>query len=100
VKQQSLFSETLPYAKGSKTSKAAAKSAQSSAQTTRAKILAYISKRGAKGATCDEIEAKLNLPHQTASARVFDLKKAASIRDTGSTRATRSGRQATVYASV
>lgn len=48
------------------------------------------------GLTCDEIERKLHLSHQTASARVRELYLADQIIHHG-TRPTRSGRQARVY---
>lgn len=46
--------------------------------------------------TCDEIEAALNMSHQTASARLTELYHACQIVRTGR-RPTRSGRQAWVY---
>lgn len=39
----------------------------------------YITSRGRMGATCQEVERDLNLKHQTASARVSELKKSNRI---------------------
>jgi hypothetical protein len=49
------------------------------------------------GATCDEVEQKTGLAHQTASARIRGLAKRNVIRDSGSRRPTRSGRKAIVW---
>ncbi len=50
-----------------------------------------------KPMTCDEIEVLTGLRHQTASARVNDLKRAHRICDSGVRRKTRSNRNATVW---
>ncbi len=97
MKKQLSTQHSLPFAKNRPTSKAAAKGAAKNAATVREQIRSYITKRGDKGATCDEIETKLQLTHQSASARVYDLKAQGLIVASGTTRATRSGRQATVY---
>lgn len=87
---------TLPYVSGSDTSKAAAEShAPASVSALKSLMLRFIAYSG--GATCDEIEASLGLRHQTASARIKELKDTQKIRDTGTRRRTRSGRMAAVY---
>lgn len=48
------------------------------------------------GLTCDEIEQCLNLSHQTASARITELKQKGYIVQSG-IRPTRTGRSAAVY---
>lgn len=48
-------------------------------------------------ATCDEVEIALGMPHQTASARFFDLRALNWIAPTGETRATRTGSPALVW---
>jgi predicted HTH transcriptional regulator len=48
-------------------------------------------------ATCNEIEKFLNLTHQTASARISELKRNERIVDTGQRRLTDSKRPARVY---
>jgi hypothetical protein len=51
----------------------------------------------AHGATCDEVEVALDLRHQTASARLYELKNQRAIVDSGWRRPTRSGRSAAVW---
>lgn len=83
------------------TSLEAHKSQKDKAPADASKILAYIIREDRpKGATCDEIEVALSLSHQTTSARVRDLFKAGSIRDSGIRRNTRTGRKATVWEAV
>ena len=83
------------------TSLEAHKSQKDKAPADASKILAYIIREDRpKGATCDEIEVALSMSHQTASARVRDLFKAGSIRDSGIRRNTRTGRKATVWEAV
>lgn len=82
---------------GNPLSAAAAKVAKRSRASDCRDIIAFIESRGSMGATCDEIEVALGLKHQTASARVYDLRNAERICNSGKTRATRSGCQATVY---
>lgn len=57
----------------------------------------FILGRGEHGATCDEVEASMELRHQTASARIHELMKAGSIVDSGTVRKTRSNRNAVVW---
>lgn len=88
---------TLPYARGSATSKAAAKSvSHTAASSLRSKCLSFIKSMG--GATCDEIEVAFRMRHQTASARIRELAQRDLIKDSGFNRLTRSGRSATVWA--
>ncbi len=63
----------------------------------RERVASFIKKRGAMGATSDEIEHEMKLPHQTCSARVHELEKEGRIIDCGSRRKTRSGRKAKVF---
>ena len=86
-----------PYARGSATSKAAAASMKHPSVSLRARVLQHIRNCGVIGATCDEIEGALDLSHQTASARVYDLRKADAIEDKGLRRDTKSGRKAVVW---
>lgn len=81
---------------GADTSVEAFKSVSASARASiRRTIYHYI--REHSGATCDEVEQALDLPHQTASARIRELAKDGLIADTGARRATRTGRKARVY---
>lgn len=59
-----------------------------------ARIVEYLSSSGP--ATCDELEERLSMTHQTASARVNELMRAGVVVAEGS-RPTRSGRRARVW---
>ena len=60
-------------------------------------VLGAIREAGEIGMTCDEAEVKLELPHQTVSARFTQLKAKDLIVWDGNYRNTRSGRRAAVY---
>lgn len=49
------------------------------------------------GVTCEDVETRLRLSHQTASARISELKAKGLIWDTGQRAKTRSGRLARIY---
>lgn len=61
------------------------------------RVLAAIEAAGSNGLTTDEVEAITGLSHQTASARVYELRGAGRIRRTELRRRTRSGRYAYVH---
>jgi hypothetical protein len=63
----------------------------------RARVLAGIKASGNVGRTCDELEMELGLPHQTCSARVYELAKRGEITDSRRTRKTRNDRAAVVW---
>jgi hypothetical protein len=65
-------------------------------EAVRERVWSFIRTRGSEGATCDEVEAALGLPHQSVSARVYDLEKQNVLVDSGQRRKTRSGRKARV----
>lgn len=79
------------------TSRAAAQRAKAKAPTDRATILAYIRRRGVLGSTVDEVETALGLSHQTASARVNQLRNDGWVKDSGGRRPTRTGTKAIVW---
>lgn len=85
-----------PFAATSETSEAAAESIEPSRVALCRSILAFVASRFDMGATCDEIEAALGLAHQTASARVWELRGAGCVAETSMQRGTRRGRMATV----
>ena len=66
---------------------------------TRARKLVFgtIAESGARGITCEEIELKTGMKHQTASARITELRKMNLIVDTWIRRPTTSGCSARVY---
>lgn len=67
------------------------------APVQRQAILSFIRMKGLHGATSDEAEVALGLPHQTCSARFKDLKDAGKIETLGEVRKTRTGSRAIVY---
>lgn len=95
----------VPYAAGSPTSKAAAESAEPNASTIRERIYvllldayAMTPRCGApQGLTADEIETLMGIRPNVASARLWELRKAGRIVDSGSFRMTRRRRLATVW---
>lgn len=89
------------------TSREAAYSMASSFSRVAEDVRRYIASRGPSGATADEIEQALELRHQTASARVWELAgknrkdmRPAAIVESGERRMTRSGRPAAVWVCV
>jgi hypothetical protein len=104
--QPSLFNPkdvALPaYAKSSDTSFLAAEAIAPVVDFLQKKVLDVILSSGTKGMTCDEVEIALDMPHQTASARINELMKETEERpallfDSGARRKTRYGQLATVW---
>jgi predicted ArsR family transcriptional regulator len=79
---------------GNEQSEAAHASIAPRAGTIRARVRAYIAAH--PGATCEQVEIALGLKHQTASARLSELKRDGDIRVTG-TRRISSGCSAAKY---
>jgi hypothetical protein len=79
------------------TSIAAMESVRLVAPCMRERMLGAFRVLGDHGATCDEMEVKFHMKHQTASARINELRKRGEIRDTGMRRKTRSGCKAIVW---
>jgi hypothetical protein len=93
--------DLYPPSNWTDTSRAAAASVVEDTATIRADIYHYMDRLGSVGATCDDIEQRLELRHQTASARLNELHyKLHVITDSGRRRRTRTGRQAVVYVVV
>ena len=88
---------TAPYVKGSDTSKAAASNIAEGAGQLREFIFSTISRSGAGGMTCDEVEVETEMKHQTASARIRELAQKNRIIDSKRRRPTRSGCMAVVW---
>jgi len=61
------------------------------------KIYDHIRLSGWDGKTTDEVEVELALTHQSASARVNELKNMKLIEPRGARRPTRAGRKAVIY---
>lgn len=86
-----------PFVRGSDTSEAAAESIAGDVEALRAIVFSCICSAGERGRTCDAVERRLSMLHQTASARVRDLVLMGKIVDSGVRRRTRSGRKAVVW---
>ena len=104
--QPSLFNPedvALPkYVAGSDTSLMAAENIAPFIGKLQQMVLNVALSEGTKGVTCDEVEVALDMPHQTASARINELKEEATGRpqmlfDSGKRRQTRHGQLATVW---
>lgn len=70
-------------------------SSSGKASTDEMRVLTFIRNKG--GATDDEVEVALDLPHQTASARRNGLAKKGLVVQTAGRRDTRRGRKAIVW---
>lgn len=86
-----------PYIVDSDTSRQAAAEIRPDATRLAEQILAWIRARGARGATCDEVEVGMELLHQTASSRIRFLVIDGRLRDSTLRRQTRRGKAATVW---
>ena len=90
---------TPPYSEPT-TSKEAADSMVGKAEAQREAVYEYVS-MAPQGSTCDEVEVGLGLPHQSASARLWELcgnnQHPVRIVKTAEKRKTRTGRNARVY---
>jgi hypothetical protein len=60
-------------------------------------VYGAIKRAGARGVTCDEVEVREALAHQTASARIRGLYLKGLVVESGKKRKTRSGRNAIVW---
>lgn len=89
--------KSAPFVAHSDTSRAAAASMKPHLGRVARRVYDEIARRGADGATDDEIEEALDLTHQTASARRRELVQLDSVVDSGRRRATRRGRSAVVW---
>jgi len=82
---------------GNEFSVAAHESIKGNKARDQAKIWNHVESLGESGATCDEIEVSLGMSHQTASARVSEMKRSGRLKLNGEKRSTRTGRNAGVY---
>lgn len=89
---------TANFHKGARTSVLAhASTSDSTREAMRLRIVDFIASCGARGATCDEVEAHFGFAHQSCSARMTELKKEGRIKDAGVDRKTRMGRYADAF---
>lgn len=85
------------YHRGNKNSTDANEFVQPTKKAMQERILDYITSRGKVGATCQEVERDLGLKHQTASARMAELKQSFQIHWNGLKRALPGSRAASAY---
>jgi len=95
-----LFDWAPPYQRDSETSREAAEHIEPVAGTLRAQVRRFIERRGAWGATRDEICASLNLTIQSVTPRVNELLRDGHVIEPGQRRMTRAGRRAEVVIAV
>ena len=91
---------TLPYAKGSDTSQAAAESMRPVAPNIRQRVYDHMLTQGARGTTDEELVAALGLNPSTVRPRRQELERHGAVEKTRRRRTTKSGRQAVVYVAV
>ena len=94
------FATTAPYARGSSTSKAAAKAVEPRIGTDRARVLDCIKSCGARGATDDDVQAALGMDGSTQRPRRVSLAEAGLVQRFGIKRLTRKGSLADVWVAV
>lgn len=87
---------TRDFHGGNRESAEAHASIVGSKDSLRRRVVAFVRSRGERGATSDEIELALRLPHQTVSARITEAKAVGELVPSGVRRQTRSGRNAAV----
>lgn len=86
-----------PSVADSPTSIAAAKQIEPVSGALRRQVYEFIRERGQSGATDEEIIAALDMSPSTARPRRIELVQAGFVQNSGSTRRTKSGRNATVW---
>lgn len=96
--QRFLFDPSSPEPphNGTETSRAAAEQIKPNADTLRARVLEYLQSQP-DGATDEQMQLALGMAGNTQRPRRQELEKMGLVRATDRTRATRSGRQATVW---
>jgi hypothetical protein len=85
------------FVHGSETSRQAAVAIRPAAGTQRGRVLAYVESCGLVGATDEEIADGLYMNPSSVRPRRGELLEAGLIRDSGKTRPTKAGLQATVW---
>lgn len=86
-----------PYARGSATSRDAAEAMRPKRRKQALLILDLFHATPLDGLTSDEVEVALHLPHQSASARINELRDAGCLIESRMRRKTRAGAEAAVY---
>lgn len=88
--------DKLPHSR-TDTSVAAAESMKAHAGQQRARIRQHFKERGTLGTTRQEVELALGIPGDSVRPRWNELVKAGEIKNAGTTRKTKSGRDAAVF---
>ena len=91
---------SLPYQRHSDTSKAAAVTAERTADIQRERVFRFISGRGDDGATDDEVQVGLGLSGNAQRPRRRELEDAGRVRKAGRKRPTQTGSPAEVWVAV
>lgn len=91
-----LWMQSAPHS-GPQTSRDAAVDIREHAHKQRARVLAFLASRGAHGATDQEIEQALGMVGNSVRPRRGELLESGCLEDSGTTRKTVSGRNATVW---
>jgi hypothetical protein len=94
---QAAFTFDAPHQTCSATSRAAAEAIAPAAGTLRATVLAYLVRCEESGATDEEMQTAIGMAQNTQRPRRGELVRAGFVRDSGKTRPTRSGRNASVW---
>jgi len=103
--QQEMFAgarprESAPHQPHSPPSRAAGKRIQPIKASLQEQVLEYLKKRGASGATDEEIQRGLRMNPSTQRPRRVELVRRRLAQPSGEYRCTRSGRWATVWVAV
>ncbi len=89
---------TIPYVRGSDTSRAAAESmVENRLNELQRHVLAFLRSRGARGASDEEMQEALGMAASTQRPRRVELMRKGLVVASGTTSMTRSGRQAEVW---
>lgn len=94
--QNSLF-DSAPFVSHSPTSVAAAEAIEPISGTQRRLVLTLIQLSGERGMTDNELQDESGIAGSAQRPRRIELVKAGLVKDSGRTRATKSGRQAVVW---
>jgi len=94
------FMGDAPAQAHSPTSRAAAGALGGRAGRLRAEVLEFLGRKGAYGATDEEMQEGIPMGASTQRPRRVELVRAGLVRDSGATRGTRSGRRAVVWEAV
>lgn len=86
-----------PWQRNSDTSREAAATVRAKAPALRTAVLGYVTGRGEQGATNEEVSVAMGIKLQTVCPRMFELREAGVVVDSGTRRKTESGRDAVVW---